>query len=139
MNMSQFQRVCAGKSVLFPLFIMLLALPVLKGRAETLPEKNLYEFYQQNCSGCHGVDGAAVDSQGKKLRGEDLTDAAWQRRTKDQTMVKAILKGIFFGWAMPAYKDKLTAEEAQRMVDIIRTAKKGQPMGVAAKVPDATK
>ncbi|MFH1672009.1 MAG: hypothetical protein ABIF87_01065 [Pseudomonadota bacterium] len=42
-------------------------------------------------------------------------------------MVKAILKGKFFGLAMPGFKGTLTGDEVQRMVtDIIRKSKKGQ-------------
>ncbi len=122
-----------------PVLVILLAIPVARSQAETPSEKNLHEFYQQNCSGCHGVDGAAVDAQGKKLRGKDFTVAAWQSGAKDKTLVKAIMKGVFFGWAMPAYGDKLTEVEAQQMVDILRKSKKGQVIAIQAKGPDGGK
>jgi len=63
----------------------------------------------------------------KKLKGEDFTDQKWLKDTKDDKMVKVILNGKFFGLAMPAYKDKLTREEAQLMTtEIIRKSKKGK-------------
>lgn len=88
--------------------------------------KDLRAFYQQNCVRCHGPDGSAVSAEGKKLSGQDFTDLNWQRRTGDEEMVETILKGKFFGWAMPSFKDSLTPDEAQKMVtDIIRKSKKG--------------
>jgi hypothetical protein len=89
--------------------------------------KDLRKFYHNNCTNCHGVDGSAINTEGKKLKGEDFTDQGWQKSTADKKMVKAIMKGIFFGMAMPGFKDSLTEEEAQRMVtDIIRKSKKGE-------------
>lgn len=127
----------SSKVWLFPL--LLLALPVVYGKAEVPPEMDLHEFYQQNCSGCHGTDGAALDANGKKLRGRDLTEAVWQRGTRDQTMVKAIMKGVFFGWAMPAYGDKLTNLQAQKIVDIIRKSSKGRTIAIHSEVYEATR
>jgi len=98
--------------------------------------KDLRSFYQQNCAMCHGLDGSAVDAEGKKLRGQDLTDTDWQRGTRDDEMVKTILKGKFFGRAMPSFKGALTEEEAQVMVtDIIRKSKKGQVIAPNAEIP----
>ncbi|MFC1494045.1 c-type cytochrome [Thermodesulfobacteriota bacterium] len=89
--------------------------------------KDLKKFYQDNCVRCHGSDGSAVNADGEKLKGEDFTDQGWQQSTTDKKMVKVIMKGVFFGMAMPGFKDSLTEEEAQRMVtDIIRKSKKGQ-------------
>lgn len=98
--------------------------------------KDLGVFYGQKCAGCHGADGSAAGAEGKKLRGRDLTDADWLRDTKDKKMVKVILKGIFFGLAMPGYKDELTEDEAQQMVtNIIRKGKKGKVIAPAVKEP----
>lgn len=104
------------------------------GRAES--GKDLREFYQLNCIGCHGKDGSAKGADGKRLRGIDFTDAAWQKNAKDAKMVKVILKGVFFGWGMPAYKDQLTPEEAQRLVtEVLRTSKKGVVIAPEATAP----
>lgn len=98
----------------------------LAAPAET---KDMRAFYQYHCAGCHGVDGAARNPAGKSLRGQDFTDARWQKGTGDAAMVKTIRKGLFFGWAMPAFKDQLTDEEAQRLVtEVIRQAVKGKPI-----------
>lgn len=105
-------------ALIFTIVFALLTTPAL---AQDPKQKDLKAFYQQNCSGCHGIDGAAVGADGKKLKGQDLTDPDWQRNTKDKKMVKAILKGKFFGLAMPKFKDALTEEKARLIVtDIIR-------------------
>ena len=95
--------------------------------AQEVAGKDLGVFYQQNCAKCHGPDGSAVDAAGKKLSGRNLTDPDWQRETPDNKISKTILKGKFFGLAMPAYKKALTEAEVQRMVsEIIRKSKKGE-------------
>lgn len=94
--------------------------------AQETAGKDLRAFYQQNCVDCHGPDGSAVSEEGQKLSGQDFTDPDWKRDTGDDKMVKTILKGKFFGWAMPSFQDDLTPDEARQMVtDIIRKSKKG--------------
>jgi mono/diheme cytochrome c family protein len=94
---------------------------------------DLPAFYRDNCAGCHGADGAALDAQGKPLRGQDLTDEKWRQGTSEADIVRTILKGKFFGLAMPAYKDKLTREEAERLAtEVIRRAAKGTVIQPAA-------
>jgi mono/diheme cytochrome c family protein len=116
-----------GAGSLAALFTLLLALCTAPVLAQGVAGKDLRAFFQQNCAGCHGPDGSAVDAEGKKLSGQNFTDPGWQRDTRDDKMVKTIQNGKFFGWAMPAFKDALTPEEAQRMVtEIIRKSKKGQ-------------
>ena len=91
--------------------------------------KDLKAFYQENCSKCHGADGSGLDRDGEKLSGRDLTDSGWQKETKDKEMVETILGGKFFGWAMPGFEDKLSTEQAQKIVtNIIRKSKKGTPI-----------
>jgi mono/diheme cytochrome c family protein len=100
--------------------------------------KDLRAFYMQNCAVCHGPDGAAVNAEGKRLKGQDFTDPAWLRDAQDDKMVKTILKGKFFGLAMPGFKEALTPDEAQQMVtEIIRQSKKGEPIAAEARAPGA--
>jgi mono/diheme cytochrome c family protein len=107
-----------------PLFLLLLALPLT---AQSPVELRL--FYQQNCVRCHGADGTARDAEGKKLKGQDFTDPKWREGAEDRGLVKTILKGKFFGLAMPAFKDRLTKEQAQAMVsDVLRRTEKGKPV-----------
>ena len=119
------------------IFAIVFALWVTPALAQGPKRKDLKEFYQQNCTRCHGPDGSAVSADGKKLKGQDFTDQDWQRNTGDDEMVKTILNGKFFGLAMPKFKDALTEEEARWIVkNIIRTSKKGQI--IAPEVEDRT-
>jgi mono/diheme cytochrome c family protein len=84
-------------------------------------------FYQVNCVRCHGADGSAIGVDGKKLKGEDFTDPRWQKNTDDEKMIKVILKGKFFGLAMPGYEELITREDAKLIVtEIIRKSEKGK-------------
>jgi len=106
------------------LLVPFLALPLAAQAPET---KDLRLFFQQNCVRCHGADGAARDEAGKKLRGQDLTDEKWAKKTSDEDMVDAILTGKFFGRAMPAFKKQLSPEEAKRLVaEVVRKTQKGK-------------
>jgi mono/diheme cytochrome c family protein len=104
--------------------LSILALPLA---AQAPAPRDLRLFFQQNCVRCHGADGAARDEAGKKLRGQDLTDEKWARKTSDEDMVDAILTGKFFGRAMPAFKKQLSPEEARRLVvEVVRKTQKGK-------------
>ena len=126
---------CLARSLALPLALLVAAAaPAL---AQTPAGKDLAGFYQQQCARCHGADGSAVDADGKRLSGQDFTNAQWQRRTSDDQMVKTILKGKFFGLAMPSFKKSLTPEEARQMVtDIIRKSRKGTVIAPDAVGPD---
>ena len=113
--------------IVISLFITFSFLCTFTLQAQDTGKKDLKKFYKNNCVKCHGVDGSATGSDGKKLKGEDFTDLDWRNSTKDKKMVNAIMKGIFFGFAMPSYKDKLTRDEAQSIVtEIIRKSEKGK-------------
>jgi mono/diheme cytochrome c family protein len=105
-------------------FSVLCIMPV-QGQEDKVSEMKI--FYQNHCVKCHGLDGSAVGEDGKKLKGQNFTDTEWQRETEDEEMVKTIMKGKFFGLAMPSFKDKVTEQDAQLMVtDIIRKSEKGK-------------
>ena len=110
-------------SVLTMVFVFGTAFAFAQGSGE----KDLKLFFKQHCVKCHGADGSAHDEKGEKLKGEDFTDQEWQQDTSDEKMVKVIMKGIFFGLAMPSFKDELTKEEAEKLVtEIVRKSKKGK-------------
>jgi len=108
--------------LLFPILLCprLLADPP----AKTVTE--LKAFYAANCVKCHGPDGSAT-ADGKKLGGRDFTDAAKNAKQTDADMAKTIRKGIFFGMVMPAFKDRLSEQDALLVVqEIVRKAEKGK-------------
>jgi mono/diheme cytochrome c family protein len=119
-------------------YALLLAAGTSRSLAREPAPRDLRLFYQQNCAGCHGADGAAQDAQGKSLRGQDFTDERWRKDTGDAEMVKVILNGKFFGLAMPSFKGQLTGDEAQRFVsEILRPATKGKVIAPEPKTPTA--
>lgn len=96
-------------------------------------EGELRAFYQRSCIGCHGEDGSATAADGRKLKGRDFTSEKDMQGTTDQGLAKTIRKGLFFGMAMPAYKNELSEEEALLLVrSILRKAKKGEPIQTPA-------
>jgi mono/diheme cytochrome c family protein len=114
-------------SALLSCAALLLGTAAVSQAADSPQPGDLRLFYHENCARCHGAEGTGHDSTGKGLRGQDFTDVKWRKDTTDDKMVAVILKGKFFGLAMPAYKSKLTKEDAQRMVtDIIRVSEKGK-------------
>lgn len=112
------------------LHLFILALPLAAQEASPPPAPvDLRAFFVQNCVKCHGADGAALDPDGKKLKGQDFTDPRWREGTKEKEMVGTILKGKFFGMAMPPFKQQLTEEQARQMVqDVLLKTEKGKPV-----------
>src|SRR5512140_3811922 len=79
------------------------------------------EMYAQKCAGCHGKDGKGQTAMGKKLNMKDLTDAKVQAAAKDADWEKAILEGEKSAegkMIMPAFKGKVTPEEAKALVKV---------------------
>jgi|WetSurMetagenome_2_1015567.scaffolds.fasta_scaffold242598_2 mono/diheme cytochrome c family protein len=82
------------------------------------------EMFGKKCAGCHGKDGKAATTMGKKLNMKDLTDPKVQAAT-DAQWEKAILEGAKNAdgkTVMPA--TKISADEAKGLVKYIRTLKK---------------
>src|ERR1700730_5038998 len=71
------------------------------------------ELFEKKCSVCHGVDGKGETKMGKKFHAPDFTGDKWQKETTDKEIQKAIEEGIVENGKrkMPAWKDKLTAEQ----------------------------
>jgi len=111
-----------------PALLLSLALGATGLQADP-PAKSVTElkaFYSANCVKCHGLDGSAT-ADGKKLGGRDFTDVAKNAKQTDADMVKTIRKGIFFGTVMPAFKDRLSEEDALLLVkELVRKAEKGK-------------
>lgn len=71
-------------------------------------------FGKLNCAGCH-----AYDLTGGM--GPDLTDAGWQYGGKPGEIYHTIAEGTPRG--MPAWKDKMTADEIWQVVSYIQSKK----------------
>jgi mono/diheme cytochrome c family protein len=83
------------------------------------------EMYGKKCAGCHGKDGKAETSMGKKLNMKDLTDPKVQAASTDAQWEKIILEGAKSAegkMVMPA--TKVSADEAKDLVKACRSFKK---------------
>ena len=80
---------------------------------------DLQKYWGDVCARCHGVAGNGRDNGGRPLpdQGFDFTDSRKANRRKDSDWVNIILAGRE---KMPAFKDRLTPDNAQRMTVILR-------------------
>ena len=82
-------------------------------------------MFDKKCAGCHGKDGKATSTMGRKLNIRDLTDAKVQAGSTDAQWEKIILEGVKGAGGknvMPA--TKATPEEAKDLVKFVRSLKK---------------
>jgi mono/diheme cytochrome c family protein len=75
------------------------------------------QLYQQNCVKCHGENGRANTLRGWLSFAQNLSKAKWQERNSDEDIIAAIQEGP---GAMPAYAEKLSADEQQALVQYVR-------------------
>jgi mono/diheme cytochrome c family protein len=76
------------------------------------------QIWEERCIVCHGEDGKAQTKKGRELKAKDFTRPKWQKHTTDEEIVSAITGGI--AKKMPAFKDKLSAEEIRALVPFLR-------------------
>jgi len=89
-------------------------------------DKKAERAWKAKCASCHGQTGKGETEQGKTLKVEDMTAAAYQGK-KDDELKKAILDGVKMDGkeVMPAFKDGgVTPEQADALVKYTRTFKK---------------
>lgn len=89
-------------------------------------DKKAERAWKAKCASCHGQTGKGDTEQGKTLKVEDMSAAAYQGK-KDADLTKAILDGVKADGkeVMPAFKDSgVTAEQAEALVKYTRTFKK---------------
>ncbi|MFZ0415042.1 MAG: cytochrome c [Candidatus Acidiferrales bacterium] len=73
--------------------------------------------YKAKCAVCHAPDGSGGNAMGKQLGAKDLRSDEVQKHT-DAELTDNITNGL--GKKMPAYKDKLTADQIKGLVAFIR-------------------
>lgn len=79
--------------------------------------------YKAKCAVCHAPDGSGQSVMGRKLGAKDLRSDEVQRKS-DAELNDLITNGV--GKTMPAYKDKLTAEQIKGLVAYIREIAKNK-------------
>lgn len=76
-------------------------------------------IYKAKCAACHAADGSGNTTVGKSLKVRPFASAEVQK-CSDAELTKMIADGK---GKMPAYAKKLTPEEIQSLVAVIRTMK----------------
>lgn len=74
--------------------------------------------YSENCARCHGNDGKARTAKGRQVGAVDLTSDEWSPNEARDTRIVSKGKG-----SMPAFKNRLTADEIASVVAYIRKFK----------------
>lgn len=88
-------------------------------------DKKIERTWKAKCASCHGADGKGDTEQGKKMKVQDMTAAAWQKKVTDAQMKKSMTDGIKtekdgVKQEMESYKDTLTPEQMDGLVKYIR-------------------
>ena len=89
-------------------------------------DKKAERAWKAKCASCHGQTGKGDTEQGKTLKVEDMSAAAYQGK-KDDALAKSILDGVKMDGkeVMPAFKDSgVTPDQAAALVKYTRTFKK---------------
>src|SRR5438067_5272836 len=95
--------------------LLLMLVCAVPARAEV--DKKAERNWKGKCASCHGADGKGQTDQGKKMKVEDMTAAAWQKGKTDAQIKKAIEDGVKKGDAvMEGFKDKLDAASIDGLV-----------------------
>jgi mono/diheme cytochrome c family protein len=76
--------------------------------------------FQRLCARCHGEDFTGAALRETVPGAPDFTRRTWQSSRTDGTLLATILDGK--GSEMPPFRDKLTAEQADGLVALIRRA-----------------
>jgi cytochrome c553 len=100
--------------------VLSLALLSLGARAQV--DKKTERTWKAKCASCHGADGKAETDQGKKLGIPNYSEAAFQKSKTDDQLKAAIANGVKNDKGeMEGYKDKLSGEEIDNLVKVVRS------------------
>ena len=108
--------------------------PAPKRASAPLEKRLVTVLFQKSCRACHGSDG-----KGDTIRPEipeipDFSRATWQDRRSRTQLTASILEGK--GRHMPAFRDKLTAEQSRALADVIRGFGPTPPASVNSSTED---
>ena len=80
---------------------------------------DLNKYWTDACARCHGANGSGRDNAGKPLpdNGFDFTDSRKANKKKDSDWIKVTMEGKD---KMPAFKDKMTQADVEKMIPIMR-------------------
>ncbi len=78
------------------------------------------EIWTSKCKACHGEDGRAQTKTGKKEKMPDLTSPTWQSKRSDAFIKGTITEGSEDNPKMKPFKEKLSEQEIDSLVQYIR-------------------
>lgn len=88
-------------------------------------DKKIERTWKAKCASCHGADGKGDTDQGKKMKLKDMTSTDWHKSITDAKIRDAILNGVKTdNGEMQAYKDSLSGDQVDGLVNYIHTLKK---------------
>jgi len=103
------------------MLILALALPALLARPASAAD--VEAVWTKQCASCHGKDGAAETTMGRKHKIKTMTTEEWQKKNTDSHNKEAILTGVK-DTKMKSFKEKLTEADVDALVKYVRTFKK---------------
>jgi len=86
----------------------------------TAAEPDGAALFNSQCAKCHGRDGRAKTTQGKKTHTRDITSGEWQNDVSDERIFNSISRGK---GKMPAFK-KLSDAQIDSLVSYVRQLRK---------------
>src|SRR3954468_12375111 len=96
-----------------------LAAALTPSPAPVVGQQTAQDVWEKRCTFCHGADGKSQTKKGKQYKAPNFTKAKWQKTTTDDEIVDAITNGVPKS-KMPAFKEKLSAEEIKSLVPFLR-------------------
>jgi quinol-cytochrome oxidoreductase complex cytochrome b subunit len=93
--------------------------------APPLQKLDVAGLYSTNCLACHGVDGTGNALRVAFPTIPDFTNGTWQKAQSDENFVSRIEDGK--APAMPAFKDKLNADQMHGLSEYVRAFAAGKP------------
>ncbi len=108
-------------------YIPLLAITALSLGASAYANSGTIDaasVWTANCKKCHAEDGSGSTKIGQKFGVKDYTDATVQAKMTDEEMLKTIKEGALDENGkkkMPPYAPKLTDEEIEALIPLIRS------------------
>ena len=94
-----------------------LLIPSSKGLVAAAEEASPRSLYVQHCASCHGGNGKAQSSRGRKLEAVDLTSADVQAMGTAR-IIRAITNGRV---GMPGFKKKLSRKQIAQVAGYVRS------------------
>ena len=79
-------------------------------------------LFTKQCAVCHGSDGRAKTSKGKRTHTRNLVDAEWQDSVSDERIFNSINNGR--GVNMPRFNKKLSDSQIDALVSYVRQFKR---------------